>query len=260
MKDAAVSGEVLLERERWEAGDAIRGEVTGDHPEVRLVRVETSPMGEVPLVIATAEVRDGRFELPLPGGIAPTLRGRRCTIDYVMRAGVRKREPGDPMAVVTIANPGVPARVKEAEPLLDRMISRFDSRHFHLELAHADLRGGGELQGRVHWDKGDPPPMVHVTARCDEAWRADRGVVNMHHPPLWQWESLWQERHELEWPDGPRWLSYAFRIPEGLPPAVEATTIAWRYEFEVSRPVRLGMHERAVATPIGFDVAAVTSA
>ncbi len=159
------------------------------------------------------------------------------------------------MAEVVIESPGVPVRVRERDPLLDRMISRFDARHFHLELVAAELRGGGQVQGRVHWDRGDPPPMVFVSARCDEAWRADRGLVNLHHPPLWQWENLWGERHELEWPAGARWLAYSFRFPEGLPTAVEAATLAWRYEVEVSRPARLGMHERAVATPIGFNVA-----
>ncbi len=65
MSQHTVTGEVRLDSERCAAGDAVRGEVIGDHAEVRLVRVETTPIGECPLVVATAEVLAGRFELPL---------------------------------------------------------------------------------------------------------------------------------------------------------------------------------------------------
>ena len=51
-----------------------------------------------------------------------------------------------------------------------------------------------------------------------------------------------------------RWIAFTFDYPEHLPPAVEANSIAWRYEVEVSRPTRFSMQERAVATPIGFEL------
>ena len=60
----------------------------------------------------------------------------------------------------------------------------------------------------------------------------------------------------MEWRDGAHWASFSFRLPAGLPPAVEGRSIAFRYEVEASSRGLFGLRERAAETPIGFDVVA----
>ena len=61
--------------------------------------------------------------------------------------------------------------------------------------------------------------------------------------------------------DADNWRGFSFELPDWLPPAIEARSIAWRYEVEVRRTVRLAPDERAVLTPLGFvDVSGFTSA
>lgn len=236
-------------------GGLIRGQVSGGPEELRLIRFEGSPAGTAPVVLARAAPdADGGFELTLPENSAPTFKSTRCSIAYGVRAGSKRRTRTDPVVPVAVVAPLEHVSLTESGPLHDRMIARFDARHFHLELSHADVQGGGRISGRVHLDRGDPPPVVTVTSRCEEVWRIDRMSLNMKRPPLWNYEGLWQERRELEWPLGQRWLGFDFALPAHLPPAVEASSIAWRYEVEVSRPTRFAMQERAVATPIGFEV------
>ncbi len=236
-------------------GELIHGRVSAGTPEVRLIRYEISPAGTVPVVLTrTSPAEDGSFELEVPGNVAPTFHSTSCRLTYGVRAGSKRRSRSDPVVDVTVVSPLVHVALCESEPLHDRMIARFDARHFHLELSEADVQGGGRVAGRVHLDRGDPPPVVKVTARCEEVWRIDRMSLNLKRPPLWRYEGLWQERHELEWPVDQRWIAFSFDYPEHLPPAVESNSIAWRYEVEASRPTRFSMQERAVATPIGFEL------
>ena len=236
-------------------GDLICGHVTGAPEDVRLVRFEASPAGTVPVVLEhTTPDADGAFRLPVPENSAPTVSGGGCAISYGVRAGSSRRARHDPVVEIPVVAPLVRVSLTEATPLHDRMIARFDARHFHLELVHADLQGGGRIAGRVHLDRGDPPPVMTITGRCEETWRIDRMSLNLKRPPMWDYDRLWQERCELEWPLDQRWLAFEFDIPAQLPPAVEAWSIAWRYEVEVCRPTRFAMQERAVATPIGFEL------
>ncbi len=236
-------------------GDLVHGWVSPGTQEARLIRYEASPGGIVPVVLArTPPAEDGSFALELPRNAAPTFHSTSCKITYGVRAGSKRRSRNDPVVDVLVISPLVHVSLSEAGPLHDRMIARFDARHFHLELSEADVQGGGRVAGRVHLDRGDPPPVVTVTARCEEVWRIDRMSLNLKRPPLWRYEGLWQERHELEWPVDQRWIAFAFDYPDHLPPAVEGSSIAWRYEVEVSRPTRFSMQERAVATPIGFEL------
>jgi hypothetical protein len=236
-------------------GGLIHGSVSGDPEELRLIRFEGSPAGTVPVVLSRSPPGpDGEFELVVPENAAPSFASTCCSITYGVRAGSKRRSRTDPVVTVPVVAPLVHVAMAESGPLHDRMIARFDARHFHLELSHADVQGGGRIAGRVHLDRGDAPPVVTVTARCEEVWRIDRLSINLKRPPLWNYEGLWQERRELEWPLGQHWVGFDFALPPHLPPAVEASSIAWRYEVEVSRPTRFSMQERAVATPIGFEL------
>ncbi len=236
-------------------GEIVRGCVEGGAEAVRLLRVETSPPGPVmTLIDRAAPDAAGAFELTVPEVTAPTFHTRSCAISYVVRAGGDRRRATDPVADVVVRGRLDHVSLGESVPTHDRMIARFDARHFHLELVEADMQGGGRISGRVHLDRGDPPPMVTASVRCDEVWRVDRVVRNLRRPLLWQSEELWRDGRELEWPDDQRWLAFAIDLPKHLPPATEGRSMAWRYEVEVSRPTRLAMHERAVITPIGYEL------
>jgi hypothetical protein len=79
--------------------------------------------------------------------------------------------------------------------------------------------------------------------------------------PIWRHEVWFEEHADLEPLDTVHWRAFAFDLPEWLPPAVEARSIAWRYEVEVRRSVRLGPDDRAVITPLGYiDVSSIESA
>jgi hypothetical protein len=77
-----------------------------------------------------------------------------------------------------------------------------------------------------------------------------------HHrqPPLWRTKRLWDADLTVECEPDRRWHPFAFTIPPGLPTAVEGHIVCWRYEIEARRPVRIGPAERAVVTPLRFDV------
>ena len=164
-------------------GDLIHGRVSAGTPEVRLIRYEGSPAGTVPVVLAwTAPAEDGSFELEVPSNVAPTFHSTNCRLTYGVRAGSKRRSRSDPVTDVTVISPLEHVALCESEPLHDRMIARFDARHFHLELSEAAVQGGGRVAGRVHLDRGDPPPVVKVTARCEEVWRIDRMSLNLKRP------------------------------------------------------------------------------
>jgi hypothetical protein len=46
------------------------------------------------------------------------------------------------------------------------------------------------------------------------------------------------------------WAAFCFTLPDHLPPAVEARTIAWRYELRAQRHVRHWFNETAARTPL----------
>ena len=53
------------------------------------------------------------------------------------------------------------------------------------------------------------------------------------------------------------WVPFHFDLPQWLPPAVEATTLAWRYELIAQRSVRYWFDETAVITPLLHEGAAL---
>ena len=93
-----------------------------------------------------------------------------------------------------------------------------------------------------------------VTARCEEVWRIDRLSLNLKRPPLWRYEGLWQERHELEWPVDQRWIAFDFDFPPTCLPRSRPTRSRGGTRSRSRVPTRFSMQERAVATPIGFEL------
>jgi hypothetical protein len=191
--------------------------------------------------------------LAVPLETPPDFAGPRCRLGFVVRVrspvSARRRE----QMVVRVDISGGDRRVHEVSDLHDRMIASFPARHFHIELADALLEGGGHIDGRVHVaDRASR--AVDVIARCEETWRTNFRVRNHRHPPLWRTESLWHDTITVECESDRRWQPFAFAIPPGLPPAVEGYIMCWRYEIEARRQARVGPAERAVITPLRFDI------
>ena len=151
--------------------------------------------------------------------------------------------------------------------LADRLIASFAGRRMHVELAHAELRGGGRIEGRVHVDREPARGRLVAIVRCVESWRVSprpgRWILQSRANaiPMWRHEVWFEQRRELESLDNANWRGFAFDLPDELPPAVEARSVAWRYEIEVRRSVRLGPDDRAVLTPLGYvEVSGLASA
>jgi hypothetical protein len=142
--------------------------------------------------------------------------------------------------------------IHEAGYLYDRMIASFPARHFHIELADALLEGGGHIDGRVHVQRG--VRRLEVLARCQEIWRTNFRIRNHRQPPLWRSELLWSDAIAFDCEPDRTWHPFSFALPAGLPAAVEGHIISWRYEIEVRRRGRFRRLERAVATPLRFDI------
>ena len=146
----------------------------------------------------------------------------------------------------------------ERQALSARLFSEWDAAHFHIELTDVSLRGGGHIEGRVHrdgpWRSGD----LRVTVRCLETWRSTpppprlTPPLRRDAPPFWRIDTLWEATRALDALGDRNWIAFAFAVPPGLPTAVEARSVAWRYEIEARRVLRFRPDERAVAIPLGF--------
>jgi hypothetical protein len=146
----------------------------------------------------------------------------------------------------------------ERHALAMRLVGDFEARRFHVELSRAELMGGGTISGRVHRDRELTAGPIIVGARCAEVWReapprvpivpANRSM----RLPRWHERTLWSDELVLEDLSEARWAPFAFTLPQDLPPAVEARSVAWRYEISARRPLRLRPDERALTVPIGF--------
>ena len=77
--------------------------------------------------------------------------------------------------------------------------------------------------------------------------------------PHWRSASLWEQVHPLHIDPDATWAPFAFELPESLPPAVEAATIAWRYELFARRNVPHWFKETAAVTPLLYEHAASPS-
>ena len=236
-------------------GGRLMGRVAGAD-EVELVRRERTPGARGSFHDGACEpAADGRFELTVPEDAPPTVDSDRCRLAYavIARRGGSRRDRSAAAEEVAVAGGHVQAHLTSGPH--DRLIASFDARRFHVELAEADLRGGGGIAGRVHGHRGSPPDAIVVCARLLECWRIQR-AWNIHMQPLWRDEIVWESPPlAMRWPPHRRWLPFGFPLPAGLPPAVEGRLLAWRYEVEARRPVRFAFDQRAVLTPIGFQAA-----
>jgi hypothetical protein len=242
------------------AGDVMRGEVLGaaGRVSVALLRVEVSPSGTFMFAVSACETEPGdrtAFELATPRDLPPPAAGRRCRLEYAVRAVASKPRRARGQVAVPVEICGGRRSVHhDGGYRLDRVIPSHAGRHFHLELADADLQGGGHVTGRVHFDVEGEGGDVSVTARCEEAWCTNFRLRSRRFPPLWTTQQLWQEALMIE-PEGDRhWHPFRFDFPPGLPLAVEGRAIAWRYTIQARRPVHLGFSDHAILTPLRFDV------
>jgi hypothetical protein len=243
------------------AGATICGQVRGlsEPGDVALLRVERCPGGTIERAISSCVVapQDGQspFELTVPPDTPTGFAGERCQLGFAVRAHSRLSGRRRERVVVPVKILGGDSRVHEANHLFDRVIASFPARHFHLEVAEARLEGGGRIEGRIH-AHDHLPRTLEVIARCYETWRTNFRLRNRRHPPLWRDKSLWQNTITVTCEADRRWHPFAFDIPTGLPPAVEGHIMGWRYEIEARHKSRVGLAERAVVTPLRFDIAA----
>jgi hypothetical protein len=240
------------------AGGPVEGELRNlELPaDVMLLRIETCPAGKLEIPIRSTRVDPvagrARFELAVPEGTPPDRAGRRCGLRFAVRArspvsGRRRRQVTLPLEIDGGDHP-----IHEAGHMFDRMIASFPARHFHIELADARLEGGGHIDGRVHLHGG--VRRIEVLARCQEIWRTNFRIRNHRQPPLWRTDTLWSDTIALDCDPDRRWQPFSFALPAALPTAVEGHIICWRYEIEVRRRGRFGRLERAVVTPLRFDI------
>jgi hypothetical protein len=240
-----------LARTHYAAGEAVVALVDGltTPARVALVRVERRPWAEGVVLVDEQHVREpyGVLALTLPPGALPTATGAGCSISYAVQVradGVIAR------AGLHVSAEGRP-HVAHGSSGGDPLIAGWDARHFHLELREASLRGGGWITGRVHRDGSWRSNAIVVRVRCDECWRpggpAARGM------PYWRGETLWGAEDVVGVDADHPWASFRFDLPPGLPPAVEARTIAWRYELRARRGRRYRPAETAALTPLLYD-------
>jgi hypothetical protein len=247
---------VELHRRDCAAGETVSGRVRGvaGNTVVALVRLEQRPRVTREYVVAEAEASRGdrTFGLDVPSAALPTATGEHCALLYaaVARSGDSVLRPAE-LRVSTTARPHLRAAHRGG----DRLFSSWDARHFHIELVDAQLQGGGRIAGRVHRDGSWPPGRIEVRARCLECWRwtpmSERGT------PQWHESCLWEAQCPLPVDPDAGWAAFRFELPDDLPPAVEARSIAWRYELVAQRNVRHWFDETAALTPLLYEDAAL---
>jgi hypothetical protein len=247
-----------VERNEVRAGETVQGRIDGGAgTKLVLLRLEIAPAGTIASRLAETEANgEGEFALEMPATAVPTAAGRKCAIEYMVRTEAERHHPPEDIAVVKVAGRLEAGRLRESSPFADRMIAQFEANRFHIELSEVDVQGGGQIAGRVHLNPGKAAQGLVVTCHCLETWRTNgRSIVhNRRQPPMWRIETIWSESTTLEWRDGETWSGFRMPLPAELPPAVEARSIAWRYEVEASLRTRLGMHDRALTTPMGFEI------
>jgi hypothetical protein len=244
----ALAGSLQLDRRQCAAGDALSGTVAGaarGHP-VTLIRVERRPreLRCFDVSQAPSSSSDGRFALDVPAAALPSAAGTSCALAYLVIAGVDDHGPSARLRVAASAVPHLDHRAWSG----DRMLRDFDARDFHLELSEAELGGGGRISGRVHRHGASGATALLVTARCMECWRASaRAALGT---PQWIEDALWEHEQALTADPDAHWVRFSFELPPGLPPAVEARTLAWRYELIARAGGHRWPHETAACTPL----------
>ena len=241
------------------AGSPLEGEVLGARGTVTVMlrRVEVSPAGSFGRSLGVARLRvDGDasvFELPTPRDAPPPSVGPQCRLGYLVAAsdGGSKRRAREVAVPVEIT--GGEHAIHDSMHF-DRIVPSQPGRHFHLELADLSLQGGGHLAGRVHVEPELGQGSFSVVARGEEAWRTNIRLRTRRQPPLWDSKCIWEQELTVEFTPDRRWSPFRFDIPGHLPPAVEGHAIAWRYEISAERLPRGLLSNRAVVTPLRFDV------
>jgi hypothetical protein len=240
------------------AGTAVFGEVaTACAVTVALLRLERSPAGLFSFAVASAraEPQEQRapFELAAPPHLPPPATGRRCELDYAVRAVTDAPRRRRRHAAVPVEMAGGEARIHEQSGRFDRVIPGHAGRHFHLELAEAVLEGGGRIAGRIHVDADGGSVPFTLTGRCEESWCTNFRFRPRRSPPLWQTQPLWEETISVPCDPDRHWLPFRFELPSQLPPGVEGRAIAWRYSVEARRS-RRGFSDSAIVTPLRFEI------
>ena len=251
---------LAIQSETGSAGGSISGDLSGPtgSATVSLVRVEHSPSGTFMFVVSSCKVdlagAPARFELEVPAALPPAVVGGRCRLDYVVRAEFaysrwRRRRAVSPVAVTAGERP-----VHEDPGRLDRVIPSNPARRFHLDLVDALLEGGGHLSGRVHWESEPPEGGFSVTVACEESWCTNFRFRSRRSPLLWQTERLWVETRAAAADADRHWSPFRVEIPATAPKAVEGRVIAWRYTVEAVSAMPHLFADRAVVTPLRFEV------
>jgi hypothetical protein len=243
----AFGSRLSLDQAGCVAGGVISGHVAlEDAATVELLRHERVPHGEYVFKVVDARPApsDGEFALSVPDQMLPDATGQWCDLRYSVCARSDREAASAPIAVTARARPHV-----AGDPFApERPLMSWDARHFHIELADARLEGGGHLLGRVHRHGEWPSGEIAVRARGVECWRAAglaaRGL------PRWEFATLWERHHAIHTDLESTWAPFQFDLPQWLPPAVEATTFAWRYELITQRSVRHWFDETAALTPL----------
>jgi hypothetical protein len=248
------SADVELDRRHCAAGDTVSGRVRGTagNTAVELVRLERRPGIDREYLVAEAEASrgDGSFALNVPSAALPSATGEQCALLYAAVARTESVIRPAELRVSTTARPHLPSARSEA----DRLLADWDARHFHIELFDAQLEGGGRLAGRVHRHGSWPRGTIDVRACCLECWRCT--PLSDGRTPQWHEASLWEAEQALPIDPDAGWAAFRFDLPDDLPPAVEARTIAWRYELRARRHVRHWFDETAALTPLLHEDAA----
>lgn len=248
---AAASGgcAIALDREACAAGETVTGALRGELRDARvaLERWETHSGIAHPFVVyrATPTQPDGSFALAVPVAALPSATGDRCSLEY---AAVVSRGRDTAACAALLVHASARPHFETGSRMGDRLLRTWDARHFHIELAAAELRGGGSVAGRVHRHGSWPAGRFGVTARCIECWRGP--VFGPYPVPQWDEHPLWQAHEALAVDPSAHWAPFRFDLPAQLPPAVEGRTIAWRYEVLVSRSAHRWQTETAALTPL----------
>jgi hypothetical protein len=252
--------------DRVSAGQTLVGEVLGapGPVSVALVRIEQTPSGQrvlscqEALAVPPSSESDAiparaAFALEIPDDVVPSARGAQCSLSYALRGHcLGSPLPSPHCAAVEVVGRGQP-HVERRIDRFDRFIAEVPARSFHLELNDARLAGGGYIAGRAHQHGSRQLGTMTLTPRCTEAWRSRRPWRGA--PPVWDENVLWTASAPIQLDDERHWTPFRHEIPAGLPAAIEATTVAWRYELVVSRRLRHWPDQHATLTPLLFEAA-----
>ena len=87
-----------------------------------------------------------------------------------------------------------------------------------------------------------------MEVRCSECWRSP--AHGSHGVPQWRAAPLWQHAAVVKIDADTTWSPFDVALPPALPPAIEARTIACRYEVVMRRRGRRWPGETAARTPL----------